>query len=241
MVAKNNGLGSIVDLSRNGKFAVLSRLVNRGDNNLYLVNLSDGKETLLTAHQGPGQFSGISLSPDGRTLYLISNKDRDLTAFARVRLDEKDQPGPIEVLAARNDGELANGVMNEQGTMVALVWNIAGRMSSAFTTLLPGKQQPAQNCPRSLLPRTSSRKMAGDLLLTLSGSSSPNDIWILDMSSKQFTQLTHSPHAGIDLTKLVRPELVTYKAHDGLELSGWLYRPRDTRTWSNRVEFPRWT
>ena len=45
-------------------------------------------------------------------------------------------------------------------------------------------------------------------------------------STKQFTQLTQSPHAGINLSKLVRPELVRYKAHDGLELSGWLYRPK---------------
>lgn len=229
IVAKNNGLGSIVDLSRNGKFAVLSRLVNRGDNNLYLINLSDGKETLLTAHEGPGQFSGISLSPDGRTLYLISNKDRDLTAFARVRLDEKDQPGPIEVLAARSDGELANGVMNEQGTLVALVWNIAGRSELSFYDTVTGKTTASPKLPTELAAAYEFSKDGQRLVLTLSGSSSPNDIWILDMSSKLFTQLTNSPHAGIDLTKLVRPELVTYKAHDGLELSAWLYRPPGTQ------------
>jgi dipeptidyl aminopeptidase/acylaminoacyl peptidase len=38
--------------------------------------------------------------------------------------------------------------------------------------------------------------------------------------------VTHSPHAGVDLGALVRPELVCFRAHDGLELSGWLYRPR---------------
>ena len=30
---------------------------------------------------------------------------------------------------------------------------------------------------------------------------------------------------GVDLTSLVRPELVRFKAHDGLELTAWLYRP----------------
>jgi dipeptidyl aminopeptidase/acylaminoacyl peptidase len=39
--------------------------------------------------------------------------------------------------------------------------------------------------------------------------------------------LTHSPHAGIDLRTLVKPELVRFPAHDGLELSGWLYRPQN--------------
>ena len=64
------------------------------------------------------------------------------------------------------------------------------------------------------------------LALVLSGSDAPQDIWVLNLRTQQFTQLTYSPHAGVDLTKLVRPELVRYKSHDGLELSGWLYRPK---------------
>jgi dipeptidyl aminopeptidase/acylaminoacyl peptidase len=39
-------------------------------------------------------------------------------------------------------------------------------------------------------------------------------------------QITDSPHAGIQLESLVKPELVRFSAHDGLELSGWVYRPR---------------
>jgi dipeptidyl aminopeptidase/acylaminoacyl peptidase len=48
---------------------------------------------------------------------------------------------------------------------------------------------------------------------------------VLDRETGKLRQLTHSPHAGVDLSKLARPELVHFKAHDGLELSGWLYRP----------------
>src|SRR4030095_2104297 len=107
-------IGSIADVSRDGKYAVVSRLVNRGDKNLYLVSLSDGKEKVFTPDAGPGGFCGIRFSPDGRTFYLVSNKDRDLTALARVRLDQNDQPGPIEVLAARDDGELGGAEMDEK-------------------------------------------------------------------------------------------------------------------------------
>jgi len=59
-----------------------------------------------------------------------------------------------------------------------------------------------------------------------SGAAAPTDIWILDVASGTFRQLTRSPHAGIDLATLVRPELVHYTAHDGVALSGWLYRAR---------------
>lgn len=225
MVAQNRGIGSIADVSRDGKYAIVDRLVNRGDNNLYLVSLSDSKETLLTPHDGPGDFSGIRFSPDGRTLYLISNKDRDLTAFARVRLDRDGRPGPIEVLSARDDGELAGGAMNEQGTLVALLWNIAGRSELHFYDTVSGKIIPGPKLPSEIAGALEFSDDGRKLAMAVSGSSSPADVWVLDLSSKRFTQLTQSPHAGIDLSKLVRPELVRYKAHDGLELSGWLYRP----------------
>ena len=63
------------------------------------------------------------------------------------------------------------------------------------------------------------------LAITLSGSAAPGNIWSLDLKTNQFTQLTDSPHAGVDLTKMIKPEFVEYTAGDGLKLSGWLYKP----------------
>src|ERR1044071_2568922 len=50
MVAQNPGIGNIEGISRDGKSALLSRLKNRGDNNLYLLNLASGSDRLITAH-----------------------------------------------------------------------------------------------------------------------------------------------------------------------------------------------
>jgi dipeptidyl aminopeptidase/acylaminoacyl peptidase len=61
--------------------------------------------------------------------------------------------------------------------------------------------------------------------MTISGAATPMDIWVLDLATREFQQVTHSPHAGVVLDSMVRPQLVAYSAHDGLELSGWLYRP----------------
>jgi dipeptidyl aminopeptidase/acylaminoacyl peptidase len=48
----------------------------------------------------------------------------------------------------------------------------------------------------------------------------------MDVASKRLQQVTHTPHPGVELASLVRPVLVRFKAHDGLELSAWLYRPK---------------
>src|SRR6266536_552612 len=124
--AQNRGIGGFTDVTRDKKTALLNRLVSRGDNNLYLVDLATAKEMLLTPHDGPGSFAGL-FSRDGRTVYLGSNKNRDRVVYARVRLVENGRPGPIEVLAERADAELADMELDDSGTKAALLWNVAGR------------------------------------------------------------------------------------------------------------------
>jgi len=63
------------------------------------------------------------------------------------------------------------------------------------------------------------------LALTLYGSVSAPNVWILDTQTHRYHQLTFSNHPGVRLDWLVRPKLVRYKAEDGLPLSGWLYLP----------------
>src|SRR5262245_37715759 len=60
------GMNGTDDVARDAGKLLVSRLVSRGSNDLLLYDLASRKETLLTPHQGPGNFEG-RLSPDGRT------------------------------------------------------------------------------------------------------------------------------------------------------------------------------
>ena len=224
LVAENRGVGGISDMTADKSLALLSRVVSRGDNNLYLVEMASGRETLLTPHNGPGSFSG-AFSPDGRSVYLASNKDRDLRAFARVKLGPGGAPGSIEVLAARGDAELDGFEIDDAGSRAALFWNAAGTTEIELFDLKSGRVTARPKLPAELAGGASFSHDGGLLALVCSGSASPQDIWVLDVAAGTLRQLTRSPHAGIDLGNLVRPQLIRFKAHDGLELSGWLYRP----------------
>ncbi len=225
MLVQNDALATVESVSRDNTHGLISRLVSRGDNNLYLVDFKTHRETLLTPHTGPGSFSG-SLSPDGRTVYLESNKDRDLLCFARVRISADGSPGPMEVLAQRPDAELENFEVNKQGTLASLAWNVAGRTELAFIDLPSGRLTKGPELPAEVSSAGTFSNDGRFLALTISGAALPPDVWIMDLSTKQLHQVTHSPHPGVDLSSLVRPELAKFKAHDGLELTGWLYRPK---------------
>ena len=224
LVTENRGVGGFEDLSRDGKFGLLTRLVNRGDNNLYLVELASGKETLLTPHEGPGTFAG-EFAPDGRAVYLETNAGRDRLAFARMELGPGGKPGQVTILAERPDAEVGSFALDDAGKTAALVWNVAGRSELELIDLATGRTTARPKLPAEIAGALEFSKDGKSLAMIVSGAATPIDVWILDLPTGVFRQVTWSPHAGVDLAALVRPELLEFRAHDGLPLSGWLYRP----------------
>jgi dipeptidyl aminopeptidase/acylaminoacyl peptidase len=228
LTSTNEGAGDYYDISADGRFALLRRVYNRGNNDLYLVDLREHKEILLTPHDRLAQFSG-HLALDGRTVYLEFDKDRDQAAFGRIRIGADGKPGAIELLASRDDGELQNAKVNRQGSRVVLVWNVAGRTELAFFDPRTGKLSAGPILPAEIADADdlTFSPDGESLALTIYGSAAPSNVWILDLKTNRLRQVTDSNHPGIDLSQLVRPTLVRYKAEDGLPLSGWLYLPKN--------------
>jgi hypothetical protein len=111
-------------------------------NRLALVDLRGGPERALTPQEGPDSFGPATFAPDGWTIYLPTNGDRDRSTFGRIRLGDDDKPGPIEVIAAREDAELSGLAVDDQGRTAALVWNVAGRSELALVDLATGSVTP---------------------------------------------------------------------------------------------------
>jgi len=231
LISENPGIGQFTDTSRDGRFASLDRVRSRGDNNLYLVNLATRAETLLTPHEPPAQFFA-QFGPDARTIYMGSNDGRDLFGFGRVRIGHDGKPGRFELLAQRADAELDGFAINHQGTAAALMWNVAGRTEIGFMDLATGTLTGGPKLPAELANIAEFSRDGTKLAIVISGAAATPDVWLVDLAGKnrasaRMTQVTFSPHPGVDMSSLVRPELVRYKAHDEVELSGWLYTPPD--------------
>jgi dipeptidyl aminopeptidase/acylaminoacyl peptidase len=222
-VASVEGVGDVEDVSRDGRWALVSRLVHRGDDNLYLVDLASGKEALLTPHEGPGTFGG-KLAADAGSVYLATNRDRDLIAFAELPIANA-RPGTATLRASRDDAELDDLVPDRHGDHAALLWNVGGRSELWIYDLHTHAASPAPPLPGEIASGITFAPDGKSLALTLAGAAQPSDIWRFDLASGSYRQLTFSPHAGVELASLVKPELRSFTGEDGLALSGWLYLP----------------
>lgn len=219
------GIGGLQDLSRDGRRGVLFQMVSRGDDDLSLLELETGETRPLTPHEGTATSGPGYLLPDGRTVYLVTNVGRDLHALARVPLGEDGEPGPIEIVRARDDADLGSLMVSDDGATAVLGWNAAGRTELEVLDLGTGEVTARPEPPAELAFPSEFSKDGRLLAFVVSGSTTPTDVWVHELGTDTWTRVTESPHPGVDLASLVAPELVRYEAHDGLELSGWLYRP----------------
>jgi dipeptidyl aminopeptidase/acylaminoacyl peptidase len=226
MVADLGGIGGIADVSRYGRHALLRRVPWRGDADVLVVDLQTGRETLLTPHDGPATNRAGCFTPDGRWVYVVTDMGRERAALARLPLSEAlagRVPAP-EVVAGREDADLATFAVSPDRTAAALVWNAGGRfeielMDVAGAQCRPGPEPPAETVLGVSLSRGGER-----LAVLAHGPAAPRNVWTWDRAGSAWRQATRHAPAGIDLSGLVRPELVRFRAHDGLELSAWLYR-----------------
>ncbi|HYH47638.1 MAG TPA: S9 family peptidase, partial [Thermoanaerobaculia bacterium] len=224
LVAVNPGTGRLTDLSQDGRRAIVQRVKSRGDSNLYLIDVPSGREQLITPHTPPGAFEEGRFSPDGLTIYLASNHESDRIGLERVAIGKDGRPGPIQRIADREGAELDDFGINDQGTVAAVVWNVGGRSELGFLDLASLKFTPGPALPGEIVNSLEFSADGKSLLLALAGSKLPSDVWVLDIASGKLRQVTRTPLEGVALDSLVAPELVTFPAHDGLQLSGWLYR-----------------
>jgi dipeptidyl aminopeptidase/acylaminoacyl peptidase len=218
LVVKNKGTGGIVDFSLDNKQVLITRLASRGSNDLYMYDMVAKQEKLLTQHDGPGTFFG-SIAPSG-DVYLGSNKDRDLIAFGRHT------GTAIEILSEQKGAELNGFALSNAGSVAALSWNASGKTKVTLFDLKQRKEIRQLALPVELAGALAFSPDDQSIVFTGQGATEASNIWIYSMSANQFRKITDSPHPGVDLTALIAPELVTFKSFDGLELSGWLYKPK---------------
>lgn len=222
IAVENEGLGYIEDIQRPADRALISRSVTRGNDNLLLRDLDSGKETLLTPHEGPAIVFG-SLAPDGSAAYLAYNLDRDGLALSRIAIDAAGKPGPAALFAERKGAEVESFTISKGGRRAVLSWNVGGRSELELVSLPDGKRTALPPAPGEVVGVTEFSPKGDRFAMAISGSTLPVGAWQFDFASRRY--LPVAPIA-FDGAALIKPELRTYKARDGLELSGWLYLPK---------------
>ena len=220
------GDAAVYDFLPDGTRAVVYRSSHRGNADLFLVERENMRETLLTPHTGPANIRNARVSSKGDSVFFPSNLDREFCAFCAIRLDHGGTTGPVEIVRDRPGVDLDDLDVSRSGQRAALLWNAEGRSELEIVDLPSGNLVVQPELPAEIAMDPTFSPDGRFLALTCTGATAPFDIWSFEIETGVWRMLTRSPHAGIALEELVRPELVRFPAADDLPLSAWLYRPR---------------
>ncbi len=219
-LAAGRNVVRVADLSPDGRWAAVDRQVSRGDNDLVLVPTGGGEEVLLTPHTPPATSQGARFLPGSGDVLCASNVGRDRMALVAAAADGSG----LRTLIEQPDAELETFALSQDGRWGALVWNAAGRSDLSLVDFAANPTPAAVATPGAVITEARFAPGGWPLAIVTAGAAAPADLWMLDGPDAAWRQVTYSAHPGVDLAALVRPELARFAAHDGLELTGWLYR-----------------
>ena len=216
-----------LDFSPGGKQLLVEQFRAASDSDLLLVNVETGERRKLTPAEGKGSVRAAAFAPDGRSVWLVTNRWSDFDALYRIELTRpRSTPEPFTA-ALRWDVE---GIeVAQDGSRVAVVVNEDGQ--SALSLLDPRNRKLERvKLPSGVVSAVAfPRQRATSLFVALNGPTSPNDVFRVDVKSKKVERWTRSEVGGLDPSGFVEPELVRYPSKGDLRIPAFLYRPPAAR------------
>lgn len=212
-VVTTGTLISLLDVSPDGARALL-RIGPRGQRRIVVRSLAAGASASVAAVDREVLAGERAVfGPDGRTIFALSEEG------VLLRTDP-DEALLAEVLAVDEDAEVESFTLSADGSKVAVLWNVRGGRSEAeVIDLLGGTRHPLA-LPGSVAAGVAWSYDGSALAFAAEGPGQPHGVWVHVAASG-----TQSVSATPALENAVQPTLEAFAAHDGLTLSGWLYRP----------------
>jgi dipeptidyl aminopeptidase/acylaminoacyl peptidase len=214
-----------------------SQLVTLTDYVIWLLNTENGEMVKVIPSEDKvqkGRFTVGPWSPDGKGFYVISDLERE---FANLAFYDVDKSKLEWILTPQHDIELVD--LTSDGRLLTWTENVDGYSSIFTKNLRNGQVEEITNL--------SSNGVIEDLKLSPDGKrlgimmttpTSPSDIYVLNMENTKeddynnknksnIQKLSHSFLGNIPENVLIKPELIKYKSFDELEISAFLYKPKE--------------
>src|SRR5437588_6848513 len=222
------GLAAVGPVSPDGR-SLLAQTRRAGDESIWTVDLAGARAEPLTPHEGTARFRLPRWSPDGRTVYVLTDAGREALGVDAVTVSSRERrtiyaPGrTVEGFALTDDGHRLAVAEEANGQTVFSVLELPGLRAQPLPQPPGGALQPA---PEGESPLEWTR--AGDrLFFGWRQADDTADVFAFRTGFGTTTRLTRSPRPGIGRNALVRPALLRVARPDATELTGWMWKPRE--------------
>jgi len=222
MVFKNDEAFSVGAISREKRYLALGKTITNHNSDMYLYDREKKEMKHLSPHEGDVTFTPLSFSADSKSLYFLTNEDSEFTYLKRYDMEtgnsetvEKADWDIAYSYMSRNEKYRVSGI-NQDGRTVIKVHDLVNNTPIDLPKL-PGGNITSVNISKT------ETKMA----FYFNGSRMPNNLYVYDFATQEYTQLSDTLNPEINPEDLVEAEVVRYKSFDGLDIPAIYYKPHN--------------
>jgi dipeptidyl aminopeptidase/acylaminoacyl peptidase len=222
-IVATDGLHFPIGFSPDHRRVGVTRLNSNTDAVVLLVEpgvTDPANPTLLNPHDGEVKNDPAPWTPDGRAIYVITDKDRDFTGLAEISVSEGEfrwvetPPWDVEQAVASADGSTLAWTVNEDGYS-----RVRAR------DLRTGEDITVPSIPGGTISALRISPNGGVLAFLLARSTQPTEVVAVDIATGVVHVLTDSTPPALREVVAVEPELIRFATHDGRDIPAFLYRP----------------
>lgn len=214
-------------ISPDKKYIVLGKSITTSDNDLYLYDISMKKMTKISQNQG--QHSLADFSPDGKSLYYLTDDGGEFQYLVKYNLADGKREKALE-----EKWDIAYAYFSKNGKYQVIGTNEDGKTAVRIQNT---ETNEAVDFPDfGDVDITSVNISDREKLMTfyLGGSGIPSDLYVYNIENGESKQLTTSLNPEINPKDLVTAEVVRYKSFDGTEIPAIYYKPKQASS-KNKV------
>ncbi len=208
---------------------LLANEVSASEGSLHLLSTGGGPAKLeeLAPAASAGKkvsYGGGQFNAEGDRVLTTTDAGSEFRRLCWIDINTREQkrvggevPWDVEAFALTRDDKTVAVVTNEDGSSVL-----------RFLDAATGAETLRPKLPLGVISDLHWRRDGSELGFTFTSARSPSDVWSVKFPSGEVVRWTESETGGLDPARFVEPEIVRLKSHDGLAISGLLYRPPGT-------------
>jgi dipeptidyl aminopeptidase/acylaminoacyl peptidase len=223
MLGELSGGGwSVSDWSHDGTKLLLLEYISINQSRLYLANAKTGAKELLTPDQAtPVSYGEAQFARDGKSIFITTDKDAEFQRLVRLDLQSK----KTQVLTADINWDVDSFDLSPDGKTIAFITNEDGVGKIHLIEARSGKKLRGPELPLGIPSGVTWHENGRELAFSFNSAKSPTDAYSYDVKTGKLARWTESETGGLNTAGFIEPELIRVKSFDGLQVSGFLYRP----------------
>ncbi len=206
-------------ISKSKRFICLNKEITTDKNELYLYDRTTKKMKRLSNDNEAVWYPAVFEKSDS-VLYYITNDGNEFTYVVKYDIGTGATTKIFETNWDVMDVSLSEKenymtiLVNEDAKNKIVLLDHHSNKPIDFPTIQDGDIRTAKISPTEK-----------NMLLTVGGSTTPNNLYVYNFETKNLKQLTRTLNKEVNQSHLSKAEVIRFKSFDGLEIPSILYKP----------------